>query len=145
MITPAIRATRPRFIAPAPRVRVPAKSPSVGTELTCAIRGGFADWRCTSPDTVRASAHQRSAHPGYRLDENALRGHEVQPDVPGAAGPEDMPGTECDTCVVEEPAGRPGQIGHHRKIVGGLLGDTELRAVQPRQVSTLRPLVFLPG
>ena len=56
----------------------------------------------------------------------------------GSAGPEDVAGTERDMGVIEEPAGRPGQISHHGKSVGGFIVKAELSAIEPRKVSALR-------
>ena len=55
----------------------------------------------------------------------------------GSAGPEDVAGTERDTGVIEEPAGRPGQISHHGKSVGGSFVKAELLTIEPRKVSAL--------
>ena len=86
--------------------------------------------------------YKGAAHPRYGLDENGLRGGEVQPHMPGSAGSEDMAGTQRDTGVVEKPPGRPGQIRHHRKTVGDFFLEAELSTIEPRQVGALRPLIF---
>lgn len=49
--------------------------------------------------------------------------------MPRAAGPEDVAGTELDAGAVEKPAGRPGEVGHHRETLADLLGAAELPAI----------------
>jgi hypothetical protein len=55
---------------------------------------------------------ERPTHSRYGLNQNGLRGSEVQTHMPGSASSEDVARTERDVGVVERPAGAPRATSH---------------------------------